>query len=76
MRKYCPNCNHFRDLISGSREHPPKGALRVEQLEDEKGNPKYGCYCPDAWVDPTPIKVTDMQLLRAVRCGSFMEREQ
>jgi pyruvate-formate lyase-activating enzyme len=76
MRKYCPNCNNFRDLESGSRQHPKWGALTPQVLEDEDGDAKYGCYCSLAWGEPMPMRVIDIQLLRAVECGSFIERSE
>ena len=75
MKHYCSNCHNFRDLESGSREHPPMGALTPDMLEDENGSAKYGCYCSSAWIDPMPMRVIDLQLLRAVECGSFIVRE-
>lgn len=74
LKKYCPNCNHFRDLQSGSRQNPPLGKLTPEMLEDEKGAAKYGCYCSTSWIDTMPMKVIDIQLLRGVGCNSFMKR--
>ena len=74
-RKYCPNCDCFKDLQGGSRDNPPLGALTPEMLEDSEGNAKYGCYNSQAWIDPMPMRVVDIQLLRAIECGSFILRE-
>lgn len=72
MRKYCPNCQHFRNM--DSHEHPPNGRLTVDMLEDADGCAIYGCYNPIAWREYMPMRVIDIQLLRAVECGSFVER--
>ena len=74
MDQYCPNCHHFRDLEPGSRDNPPLGMLTPDILENEQGGAKYGCYCPKAWIEPMPMRVIDIQLLRAVKCGSFIVR--
>jgi hypothetical protein len=75
MDAYCPNCDFFRDLEPGSRNNPPLGALTPVMLEDADGHAKYGCYNPQAWIDPMPMGVNDIQLLRSVKCGSFIVRE-
>ena len=66
---YCPSCEYFRNL--DTEEHPPKGALTPSVLEDAEMHALYGCFNPHAWIDPMPMGVNDIQLLRAVTCGSF-----
>jgi len=70
---YCPGCHYFRNL--DTFENPPKGQITPAMIEDEKGNALYGCSNPRAWVNPMPMRVIDIQLLRAVKCGSFRLRE-
>ena len=62
-------------MDSGSRDHPPLGALTPDMLENENGIALYGCYCPKAWIESMPMRVIDIQLLRAVECGSFIVRD-
>lgn len=70
---YCPGCEYFRDIEDAER--PPKGALTPAMLEDPEGHALYGCHNPAAWHEPMPMRVIDIQLLRAVTCGSFRLRE-
>jgi hypothetical protein len=78
MIEYCPNCRHFREIVTDNLggEHPPLGRLTPDMLEDQDGSVRYGCYCPSAWIHVMPIRVIDIQLLRAVKCGSFVVREE
>jgi hypothetical protein len=54
---------------------PPKGALTPAMIEDTEGHALYGCHNTSAWNNPMPMRVIDIQLLRAVKCGSFRIRE-
>jgi len=77
MQHYCPNCYFFHEIITDNfgGDHPSLGRLTPDMLENEDGNAKYGCYCPSAWVHVMPMRVIDLQLLRAVGCESFIARE-
>ena len=76
MQHYCPNCQHFLEIVTDhfGGDHPPLGRLTTDMLETVEGHAKYGCYCPSAWVCVMPMRVIDIQLLRAVGCGSFIVR--